>query len=193
MVPLRIAGRAIDTLNQPLMGALVPRAKLGVLPTSHRLAGAQPGRDHEQLSEAMTQFQDSVDNRLGQLNYDNLFWNKVAKDIAFVTTRSVGWNLGTVRELGGAFVDSASAIKAIAQWTTPQLTTRMAYAIALPVITAEIGAVITYLYTGQPPQQLLDYFYPPTGKTTNDVPDRIAIPGYMKDVIAAYQRRCRQR
>ena len=186
MTPLRIAGRLIDTLNQPLMGTLVPRAKLGVFADmAQNWLRDNPTATREQVAAQMTKFQDSVDNRLGQLNYDNLFWNKVAKDIAFVTTRSVGWNLGTVREIGGAFVDSGSAVKAIANGKAPQFTTRMAYTMALPVVTAEIGAILTYLATGKPPQSMLDYFYPPTGNQDDaGQPERRSIPGYMKDVVA---------
>jgi hypothetical protein len=131
----------------------------------------------------MIKFWDSVDNRMGQLVYDNLMWKKTQKDIAFITTRSVGWNLGTLREIGGSFVDSASAMKAIASGKAPSLTTRMAYTMALPVVTATMGAMLTYLATGKSPQSLLDYYYPPTGN--KDFPEeRRSIPGYMKDVVA---------
>lgn len=182
--PVRIAFRALDSIQEPLMGALVPRAKAGVF---YDLAAdwlrRNPAASPEELSAAMTQFQDSVDNRLGQFNYDNGFWNKTAKDIAFITTRSVGWNLGTLRELGGAVVDGGSFLKDIGNGRWPKITTRMAYALAMPVVTAELGAILTYLGTGRAAQGW-DYFYPPTG--TQDAAgneERRNIPGYMKDVI----------
>ena len=186
MTPIRIAARTLDTVMEPLMGALVPRAKAGVM---YDLAAdwlrRNPTATDQELSSAMTKFQDSVDNRLGQLNYDNLFWNKTMKDIAFITTRSVGWNLGTARELGGAFVDTGSALKAMANGRAPQVSTRMAYALAMPVVTGMLGSVLTYLATGQGPQSTLDYFYPPTGTDTDQgVQERRSIPGYMKDVFA---------
>ena len=37
--------------------------------------------------------------------YDNLFWNRWAKDIAMITARSVGWNWGTWRVIFGGAVD----------------------------------------------------------------------------------------
>jgi hypothetical protein len=55
---------------------------------------------------------DSVDNRLGQLVYDNLFWHNMTKDLGLVATRSLGWNLGTIRELAGGVADYARALKA---------------------------------------------------------------------------------
>lgn len=182
MVPFRIAFRVLDTIQEPLMGALVPRAKLGVFADmAENWMRDHPDATPLQVSEAMTKFQDSVDNRLGQLNYDNLFWDKTAKDIAFVTTRSVGWNLGTLREIGGGGVDT------IALGKNREFTTRMAYLIAMPIITAEIGAILTFLATGQGPQSLMDYFYPPVGEPDeNGRVERRSIPGYMKDVVAVW-------
>lgn len=175
-LPLRIAGRLIDTINQPLMGALVPRAKMGVFADlAQDWLRDHPTASKAQTADAMIKIQDSVDNRLGQLNYDNLYWHKLLKDTAFLTTRSVGWNLGTLREIGGSFVDAGSTL---AGRTPAEFSNRMAYTIALPVLTAQIGGLITYLSTGQPPQLLMDYFYPRVGA------DRVSIPGYMKDVIA---------
>lgn len=62
----------------------------------------------EVKNRALRQAWDSIDNRFGQLVYDNLFWNKSAKDIGMVMTRSLGWNLGTVREIGGGLKDLAT-------------------------------------------------------------------------------------
>jgi hypothetical protein len=185
--PFRIAARLVDTSMEPIMGALVPRAKLGVFAD----LASDWLRDHPtatpaETSEAMTKFWDSVDNRLGQLNYDNLFWHKNLKDTAFLMTRSVGWNLGTVRELAGAGVDTAAALRDTLQGRPgPKFTTRMAYAIAMTAVTAQVGAILTYLFTGKGPQSPMDYFYPPTGGNDNQgQPERLAIPGYTKDVIA---------
>lgn len=175
MTPVNIVRRAIDTMIHPVMGELVPRAKAGVF---YDLAAdwlrRNPTATPEELSAEMTKIQDSVDNRLGQLNYDNLFWNKVAKDLAFIMTRSVGWNLGTFRELGGAVVDAV---------TMKGLTHRLSYALMLPAITAIVGAITTKIATKQDPEGL-DYFYPRTGSQDeqgNDV--RVSIPGYLKDAI----------
>lgn len=186
MTPIRIAARTLDTVMQPLMGVMVPRAKAGVM---YDLAAdwlrRNPNASDHDLSAAMTQFQDSVDNRLGQLNYENLFWNKTLKDIAFVTTRSVGWNLGTLREIGGAVPDSGKFLSDFSRGRFPEMTTRMAYVLAMPAVTGMLGAVMTYLATGQGPQSALDLFYPPTGgETQQGVPDRRSIPGYIKDVVA---------
>jgi hypothetical protein len=179
MAPLHLAGRTIETMAQPLMDLYVPRAKLGVFyDMAHDWAQANPDATPEQTADAMTKAWDSVDNRMGQLVYDNLFWNKTMKDLAFITTRSVGWNLGTVRELGGAGVDTVAQLANVMQRKPADLTHRMAYALAMPTVIMPLGAVITYMITGAAPQSLKDYFYPPDGKG-----GRLSIPSYIKDVV----------
>ena len=178
--PFRIAARMLETINEPLMGHFVPKAKLGIFSdmASSYLA-AHPDATAEAKQAAFTKMWDSVDNRMGQLVYDNLFWHKTLKDLAFISTRSVGWNLGTVRELGGAAVDTAQAAANMARFRSPDFTARMAYALALPMFVGTLGAMLTYLRTGQGPQSTLDYFFPPDENGEN----RISIPSYIKDVI----------
>jgi hypothetical protein len=182
---VQLAGRVIETISEPLMGHMVPRAKLGVFAKmAEDWQDAHPAATPEERSAAMIKAWDSVDNRLGQMVYDNVFWNKIQKDMAFITTRSVGWNLGTIRELGGGVVDSAKLIKDVAQGKAPEFTSRMAYTIAMPIVTALYGSILNYMATGKPPESLLDYFFPQTGtKTPAGEPERRNIPGYEKDVL----------
>ena len=183
--PLRIAARMMDTINEPLMGQLVPRMKQGVFADMARdFYDRYPNATPEETSAFMIKAWDSVENRLGQMTYDNVFWRKMQKDIAFITTRSVGWNIGTMREIGGGGIDAVKQLGQMARGRAPELTNRMAYTIAMPIATAMLGGLICYMTTGQPPQDLLDYFYPPSGSATKGEKDRLSIPGYIKDVIA---------
>lgn len=183
--PFDIAGRAIQDISAPLMDELVPRYKLGVF--SNMMSDfirRNPNASQEELRLASQKAWDSVDNRLGQMVYDNVFWNKTGKDLAFIAVRSVGWNLGTIRELGGSVFDSARAISALRKGEKAEFTHRMAYAVTLPVVIGFYGAVLTYLYTGHGPETITDYFYPLTGGTTPEgYPERISIPSYIKDVV----------
>jgi hypothetical protein len=183
--PFDIAQRAISDISAPLMEWLVPRYKLGVFSNlASDFIRRNPNATPEEFRVAMQTIWDSVDNRLGQMVYDNVFWNKTGKDLAFIMFRSVGWNLGTVRELGGGVFDSAKAISALRTGDKAEFTHRMAYSIALPAIVALNGAIITYLYTGHGPQEIVDYFYPPTGGTTpQGYPERVSIPNYTKDIL----------
>jgi hypothetical protein len=180
--PFRLAGRLTETMAEPLMAVYVPRAKLGVFyDMASDWTEANPEATPEATADAMIKAWDSVDNRMGQMVYDNLFWNKTLKDLAFVTTRSVGWNLGTIRELGGAPIDTIEQVARLAQRKPADVTHRMAYAMAMPMVYGILGGTMTYLFTGQPPKEMLDYFYPRKSDGT-----RLSMPGYIKDVVDFY-------
>ncbi len=184
---LRIPHAAVDLAARPIMDYIVPRQKMGVFADMARreLAKLPSAATADDVRRVMGRAWDSVDNRMGQMVYDNLFWNRTAKDLAMASTRSVGWNLGTFREIGGGLLDTGKAVANAARLRRPEFTHRMAYVVALPVITGMMGAMMHYLFNGQGPQELKDYFFPKTGAKDpegNDV--RLSMPSYMKDVWA---------
>lgn len=175
---------ALELASKPLMEHIVPRQKLGVFAdlARHELSKLPEGATTEQVRKVMADVWDSVDNRMGQLVYDNLFWNKTVKDLSMASVRSLGWNLGTIRELGGGAVDLAKLP------VSRNLTHKSAYAISLPITVGMAGAVLQYLYSGQGPQELKDYFYPKTGRKNDSGDDeRVQLPSYVKDVAAYSQ------
>jgi hypothetical protein len=184
-LPFNIAGRVLQDTSSWLMDGVVPRQKIGVwMNLAEDWLRRNPNATMQQMQQAMQLIQQSVDNRLGQMVYDNLFFNRTFKDLLFIAVRSVGWNLGTIRELGGGMVDAARYLHGLTRGEQIEFTHRMAYAIAMPVTTAAFGASLTYLYTGKGPQVMADYFFPPTGKLTpRGDKERVIIPSYMKDVF----------
>jgi hypothetical protein len=148
---------------------------------------SQPERE-----AAMQKIWASVDNRLGEMVYDNLFWNRTFKDTLHFGIRAVGWNAGTLREIGGAPIDVVKLIdKAITkgQISADDLGHKIPYVLAMSMTTAMLGATLNYLYSGQGPQELKDYFFPRTGGTTNyGTPQRVSLPSYVKDVYEYSQR-----
>lgn len=181
----QIPGTILQTSIAPVMDYLVPRVKLGAFyDMAHNIfdQAARKGWDDETTRRQMQRAWDSIDNRFGQMVYENLFWHKALQDSLMLATRSVGWNFGDLRELGGAATDTLKqATKPFhAKW--PEVTPRMAFAFALPLVTALIGGVLTYLWTGERPKTWKDYFYPRRKDGT-----RVSIPGYMKDVFAFYR------
>jgi len=138
---------------------------------------------------------ESVDNRLGQMVYDNLFWDKTLKEASFLAVRSVGWNMGSIREIGGGLTDFTGAIKDKIAGREAEWTNRMSYLIAMTASTAITGAIMNRLFTGEGPKELKDYFFPRTGETrlvklpgrnhpVMEVPERLSIPSYFKDIMA---------
>jgi len=186
---LRSPGALLEKVSAPIMEYLVPRQKLGIFADLARMEMQKLGPDAstQQVRQVMGKAWDSVDNRLGQVVYDNLFWNKVTKDISHATIRSVGWNVGDIREGGGGALDWAKFVKDISTGKSKnaEFTHRMAYTIALPTVVMTTGAIVQYLMTGKGPEELKDYFFPKTGDTTPDGHNvRLALPSYMKDVFA---------
>lgn len=181
----RLISKSTDLLAYPIMDVMVPRVKAGAFSNmAENWIRRNPGASQMETRVAMSLIQDSIDNRLGQMVYDNLFWTKSLKDLSFMSVRSVGWNIGTVREIGGGVVDAGKVSFDIMSGRDPKLTHRMAYAFVLPFITGLEGAVATYLMTGRSPETLQDYWFPPTGGTTPAGGDeRINLPSYVKDVM----------
>lgn len=178
---LRALGNAplavVQKIASPLMDYAIPRVKLGAFLDIADASRQKLPLDASpaQIQRAYEQAWDSIDNRFGQLVHDNLFWNRTAADLAQVGTRSVGWNLGTLREIGGAMVDALRG----------KVTPRVLYSFSLPVYAGLIGAIYMYLHTGQMPSTVRDYYYPPNGlKDSKGRADRVALPTYMKDLFA---------
>lgn len=182
---LRAPFSAVELAAKPIMEWIVPRQKLGVFAdmAKRELASLAPGASRDDVRKAMGKAWDSVDNRLGQLVYDNLFWKKAAKDLSMASVRSLGWNLGTLRELGGGALDALAQGKGMLKGQKPELTHRMAYLAAMPILAGTIGGTMQYMLTGKGPEELRDYFFPKTGERDPQGRDiRLTLPAYMKDV-----------
>jgi len=192
-VPVEMAMRVVRASTSWIMEHLVPMQKLGVfsdLAADH--LRRNPTQDPNDRAAAMQRIWDSVDNRLGEMVYDNLFWNRTMKDSLHLGIRAVGWNVGTVREIGGAPIDMVKAVdKAIrtGKVSADDLGHRIPYVLAMAGTTALYSAIYQYMATGQGPQELKDYFFPRTGGTTNyGTPERVSLPSYVKDVYEYSQR-----
>ncbi|MFQ5419478.1 MAG: hypothetical protein ACE5EY_03840 [Anaerolineae bacterium] len=186
-MPVDMIFAGLEATSWPVMYYMVPRLKLGVFSQMAQDIydrADREGLDDFQIREQLTQAWDSVDNRMGQLAYDNLFWNQYVKDASMLAVRSVGWNLGSIREYGGAILDTTQLKTRMARGDQ-LLSRKMAYFVGAVATYAPIGAALTYLLTGAPPDDLKDYFFPRTGKKNPDGSDeRISLPTYAKDWVA---------
>ncbi len=184
---IRTPFAALDAISRPIMNYLVPMQKWGVMGDlmHEEMQRLGTGATSDQIRAAGRKVVDSVDNRMGQVAYDNLFMNRKAKDALMGVTRSVGWNLGTFRELGGGAVDAVKSGAELIANNKFDLSHRTAYVASLLTMTAAAGALYQYMKTGQYPQELKDFYYPKTGRKDAEGNDlRIQFPTYMKDVGA---------
>lgn len=185
---LRSPFAAVEALSNIIMKEIVPAQKAGVAADLARFEMERMGGGAtlDQVRERMAQISDSVDNRLGQMVYDNQFWHPILKDISMLLVRSVGWNLGSLKEIGGAGIDTvripiqlASGRRTYAEVNLKRLT----YVASLAILGAVAGAIYQYLATGKKPEELKDYYFPKNGQTdANGRPQRVALPSYVKDI-----------
>ena len=187
-LPLDTISAVVETIAAPLMRYWVPRQKIGAwlkMAESEmkraQTVGFKTGITEEQLGEMLRRTWDSVDNRMGQLVYDNIFWNKTLKDSLMLAIRSVGWNLGSWREYAGAVTDVVRTKQRIAAGDV-WLSNKIGYAVGVSFTYVVIGAVLHYLLTGERPEELKDYFFPKTGNKNPDGSDeRLSLPTYARD------------
>lgn len=136
----------------------------------------------------------TIDDRLGQFAYDNLFLNKTLKDALHASVQSVGWNYGTLRLLLGGAADARKLAKPetyiapldkagkLGAAQMSRLTDRLSYLVTLNAVVAMSGAALQYAMTGQAPSSAKDMFFPRTGrKNPDDSDERISFPSYVKD------------
>jgi hypothetical protein len=183
----RLPMAAIEASAAPVMEKMVPRMKMGVFfkMAQFELDQLGPNASRDEMRKAAGRAWDSVDNRMGELVYDNLFWNKAVKDLAMASTRSVGWNLGSWRELAGGGLDAVKAGKNLVTGRQAEFTHRMSYLVAMPVMAGFVGGIVHYLLNREVPKELKDWFFPKTGEKDKDGHDvRLSLPSYMKDVYA---------
>lgn len=179
--------RAFSTLSKPLMEWWVPNLKAGAfqdaVDTMLRQLG--PEATEAEIRLGAQKVANSIDNRFGKLQQDNLLWDKTLKDGMSIMTRSPGWNIGTVREIGGGTANlfkKSTYTDLAAGKGLPASTT---YTASLVAGTMMMGAAINYAFTGEAAKSVVDYFYPRTGKTdANGNPERVSLPTYAKDVVA---------
>ncbi len=204
--------RAVPSLNElamkPLFEIYIPRLKIGLFlheysqqleQYAYELAIGKMRR--ETLARETW---DRTENKFGEMNFDNLFWNRTLKTALQMAFRSVTWKLGNVRGFGGAFAEQSRLVRSrkvglIDEVPTatggaapppkklaavPYLSPGAAWAfIGLPIISATLANVIQ-LYFGQGmTHDLTDVLAPRIGGVDErGKPRRVNILTYLKDV-----------
>ena len=185
---IRIIPEILEAIQKPVLDWYVPRLKVSnFLRVAEDYISAHPNISERELDKYLTKLWDSIDNRFGQLVYDNLFWPRWVRDLGVASSLSMGWNLGTIREFGGGALDFTKlAAKLATKQGKAEITDRMIYSITYPLVFGTLGGLITYISTGKPPQELLDYYYPKTGNKNPDGSDeRLQMPTMMKEFFSS--------
>ena len=187
-VPFQIPLAIVDAVSKPIFEYHVPILKIG---SALRIAENELSKlnnpTKEETAHVIQKAWDSMDDRLGQMTYDNLFWGKTTKDIGFLSVRSLGWNLGTVRAFGKGVGGVPESAKSLVKGKG--INPNTAWLMSLVIGTATYGAMYQYMMTGKKPDDWKDYFYPRDGTLNPDGTEhRINFPTYMKEVFNTYER-----
>lgn len=167
--------RTMDTISAPLFDHAIPRLKAGAaLDRMTDWLNTHPGATMEEQLKAARDISDSIDNRFGELNYDNVFWHNAMKQIAFLSLRAFGWDLGTHREIEGGIGDVMRG-----RWSP-----RVEYLVGLAVGSTLLNGAMSYLKTGHAPQNPMDLFAYDTGhKDSRGNEIRAMLPGYAREYV----------
>lgn len=99
-------GRVADTLTAPLFDNFIPKVKMAVwADTMEDWLRHNPTADRTAVVRAGRQTMDSMDDRFGEMNLDNIFWNPYLKQLANCAFLSIGWEYGTWRAAGRGVED----------------------------------------------------------------------------------------
>lgn len=192
----RLPLASIEATMRPLFSYYIPRLKVGAFRELYaseleRLSQDIQDKKTTQLEVARNTW-NNIENRMGELNYDNLFWNRNLKTALMLTFRAVGWNLGTVRELGGAmFQDIPKEVSKLftGKGKDFNFTPKMSYTLSLFMLMGTIGAIYQYLHTGKKPEGVKDLYYPKNGAKDKSGEDyRVEFPSYLKDLYQVTHR-----
>jgi N12 class adenine-specific DNA methylase len=133
----------------------------------------------------------SIDNRYGEMNYKNLPWDPILADAAKASFLSLGWNLGFVREFGGAAMEAGTrplgrVFPAFAPSGPRKIardaTNKIPFALAYVAISAMLAGLITWLMTGEKPTGD-DYTFPRIGGLNPDgSPRRVTTMFYNREL-----------
>lgn len=191
---MRAPFAAAEISTRPIFKYIVPRAKAGAYmdllrEEMSRLPATATEIDKLKVANRVA---DHMDNVFGKVRYDNYFWNAKARDLAFVLMRAPGWNIGTLRSMGGGFVDGVDNLTQVIGLSKPTITKKTAFLAGLTGVTAAYGAFYQFAMTGTFPEvdmkdpsgSLKNFIYPWTGGfLPNGEKERITLPSYVgKDV-----------
>jgi len=181
--------RSIPALNEvmmkPLFDVFIPRVKVGMWAKEYSAELARRGPDIQSgkitRAELARDIWDFTENRFGEMNFDNLFWNRTFKTGLQAMIRSVTWKMGNLKLFGKAITgQSEEFYNAFRERRIPELTQEMGWVFGIATTHAALSTIIQTLFTGQPPSEFKDFFWPKIDKEGN----RISPATYMRDLFS---------
>lgn len=179
----------VEQSARPILEWLVPRQKFGVFgELMNDWMQQNPNATHVELRSAARQFWNRTDSRLGQVVYDRIFANNVAKNLVQGLVRAPGWTGGTIIEVGGGIHDTIKLLGDVIEGKPHKVTDRMAYTLSLLMTTALINGALTYAFTGEKPTKDDLWSFRTGRKDDYGKDERFVLPTYAKDIQSYLKR-----
>ena len=185
-------GKVVSDISHPLFNAYVPAMKMSAF---HDLMGdwlrQNPKASDGEISVNALRISNMVEDRFGEMNMENIFWNQKAKELLGLTLRAPGWDIGLVRQVGGAGLDFykilRDAVSKGRNFNSGNLD-RPLFMVGAVMSYVAMNAAMTYVKTGIMPsdQKMKDWIAYATGgvhKAFGWHPEQAELPGHGRELI----------
>jgi hypothetical protein len=132
-----------------------------------------------------------VDERYGEMFYNNLMWNKTIRDVGIGADLSLGWNLGLIHTVGGAAGEGIRTggarlgvlpARNTAEQKIVDARNKGAYVASYAATAMLAAGTLGYALSGEAPSSLLDLAFPRAGGTNPDgSPRRLSTMFYTRE------------
>lgn len=163
----------IGSLQKPMFEWWIPRLKTAAYTrdVAHALErNPDLANNRFERMKAFRQIGRNIDERYGEMAYNNMFWPRWVKDLAVMNMLSLGWTKGWIGQFGGAVSDvamipfrkgSVSARAARGELNRPL------WAMGYSSMAMGMTGLLSYTLSGKFPSGM-DWFWPQTGQTNPD-------------------------
>lgn len=184
---------ANEMIMRPIFEQYIPRIKIGSFLKSMSAELVEHAEDLKsgKMTEAelARQVWGSVEARFGEMNFDNLFWNRNNKTVAQIFVRSLTWKYGAIQNVAGAAVGQGKEfVDAVKGQKIPKINRNMAALLGIVMLVGITSEIMQKATTGEGIGEgkngdlLKDFFDPRYDKNG----DRIFLNTHFKDWAHIY-------
>ena len=175
-------GRISDTITGPTFDKLVPLASRGAFyDAMENYLKNNPTSDEWHTLQEAIRVQKRIQNGMGEMNMDMLFWPKALTQIGQLLTTSIGWELGTARAISSSLSDIA--LGSGGKRFTTNVGNLTGYLVAMGVM----SAAYQYFKTGTTPFQTSPWNFIAPQTRPNTPGSGVLLPGEEKEFIRLYR------
>jgi hypothetical protein len=190
-LPIPAAQMALRAMASPIFEHWIPNVKTQAYLQRCELAvkrdpSLASDENTGKRSEVFTQIRKDTERTYGEMNYDNLFWNKSVKDAFQASFLSAGWKLAQLNYYRGLAEPAKLGYEALktGEFNPKQASYNMLFSYVYGGMALTMGAIIARQLTGQPSDSD-DMVFPRTGEKAPDGTDiRMKLPFFNNEAMA---------